>query len=76
MIKTHDALQATDNRATSDLEEAIDLGLGRLPLTEFDRLLLAARREYLAAEGRFLDRDELDRELAGRRGGASLANEE
>ena len=68
--------QTTDDRAASEIEEAIDLGLGSVPLTEFDRLLLAARREYFAAEGRFLDRDELDRELAARRGGASLANEE
>ncbi len=37
-----------------EAEEAISLGLSDSPQTEFDRLLVAARREFFAAEGRFL----------------------
>ncbi|MGH8573787.1 MAG: hypothetical protein ACREX8_14615, partial [Gammaproteobacteria bacterium] len=56
-------------------EEAIALDQDDAPQTELARLLLAARREYLAIEGRFLDGHELDRELAERRGGAAVADE-
>lgn len=58
-----------------EAEEAINLRLTGSPRTELGRLLLAARREFVAVEGRFLDRDELDRELAERRGGASADGE-
>jgi hypothetical protein len=52
-------------------EAAIDVGSSNARRTELGRLLVAARREYLAAEGHFLDRRELARELRERRGGAS-----
>jgi hypothetical protein len=61
--------------AMDEAEMAIDLGQDGSPRTELGRLLLAARREFVAAEGRFLNRDELDRELAERRGGASADGE-
>jgi hypothetical protein len=59
-----------------EAEEVSALGPAGSPQTELGRLLLAARREFVAAEGRFLDRDELDCELAERRGGASAVGEE
>ena len=44
-------------------------------VTDLARLLLAARREFLAAEGQFLDGHEFDRELAERRGVAGVDDE-
>ena len=61
--------------AMGEAEEAIDLGQDGSPRTELGRLLLAARREFVVAEGQFLNRDELDRELAERRGGVSADGE-
>jgi hypothetical protein len=55
-------------------EEVVDLGIGNPPRSELAGLLVAARREFLAAEGHFLDRDELARELAERRAEASALN--
>lgn len=46
--------------------------LGCEPKTELGRFALAARREFLAANGRFLTREELEREIAERRGGIHL----
>lgn len=74
-IKTHEPAPIGGGPAMDEAEEAIDLGQDGAPRTELGRLLLAARREFAAAEGRFLDRDELDRELAERRGGASADGE-
>ena len=54
---------ACDN-SSNDPEE-ISLGLGRSPKTELVQRLLAARREFFAREGRFLDRDEIERERRG-----------
>ena len=54
-----------------ETEEAISLGQRRTPRTDLGQLLLAARREFFAAEGRFLDRDELATEIAERRGGTA-----
>jgi hypothetical protein len=60
----------------ADVEAAIDLGLKRSQRTDLGRLVLAARREFFSAEGRFLDGDELDREVAVRRGGETAASED
>lgn len=54
--------------ATTRAEACVDLDLGITPRTELGRLLLAARRAYFEAEGRFLTREELERELAELRG--------
>ena len=51
-------------------DDGVDLGY--VPRTELGRLALAARREFLAANGRFLTRVELEREIAERRGGTHL----
>lgn len=63
---------------TSDVhesDEATGVWTGAPPDTELGRLLLAARREFFAAEGRFLNREELALELAERRG-VSAADDE
>lgn len=54
-----------------EAEEAITLGMRGEPPNELVRLLIAARREFFAANGRFLDDDELEREIAERRGGVA-----
>jgi hypothetical protein len=70
--KAPDELASGGELGIGEPVESVDPGLGRPPRTELGRLLLAARREFLESEGRFLDRDEFERELAERRGGASL----
>lgn len=50
-------------------------GFGYEPRTELGRLILAARREFLAANGRFLTREELEQELAERRGGSHRSDD-
>ena len=74
-IKTHEPAPIGGGPAMNEAEEAIDLGRPGSPRTELGRLLMAARREFVAVEGRFLNRIELDRELAERRGGASTDRE-
>jgi hypothetical protein len=70
----HRHRESTDREhAKSRDSEEIYLGLGRAPKTELGRLLLAARREFFAREGRFLDRDEIEREVRERRGDLSEA---
>jgi hypothetical protein len=66
--KTRQRKSAEARDITSNDPEEIYLGLGRSPKTELGQLLLAARREFFAREGRFLDRDEIERELHERRG--------
>lgn len=56
--------------------EASAVGLDHAPRTELGRLLLGARREFLAVNGRCLSREELERELAERRGGIAASDEE
>ena len=61
----------TDRPGPTDEDEvaaAIELGREGMTKTELGRLVIAARREFLLAERRFLDRDELEREMAERRG--------
>ncbi len=58
-----------------DLEAEAAVGLERVRHTEFGRLLIAARREFLEAEGQFLSREELEQEIAKRRGGVSWNDE-
>jgi hypothetical protein len=78
-VKRAKPLETTESDgdyAIGEAEDAINLGESEPPPTELDRLLLAARREFFAAEGRFLNRDELARELAERRGGSAAVGEE
>jgi hypothetical protein len=67
--------RAAGKLTAAEAEEAITLGLDEASLTEFGRLLIAARREFFAAEGRFLSREEIEREVAERRGGVSECEE-
>ncbi len=46
--------------------------IGYTPRTEFGRLALAAGREFFARHGRFLSMEEIEREVAERRGGTHL----
>lgn len=78
-MHNHKPLETVAMEAESDvdeIEEAITLGLGRSPQTELERLIVAARREFFAAEGRFLNQDELAREVAERRGGSIALDDE
>ena len=66
-----------DTAASSDVEDAPDElpDVEYVPRTELGRLALAARREYLAAGGRLLSREEIEREVAERRGGTHLLDQ-
>jgi hypothetical protein len=65
------AVDGTDDRA-----DEIDLGVPRDgSRSELLRALGAARREFLAANGRFLTREELEQELAERRGGVDRSDD-
>ena len=57
--------------ATNGARETVELGANGAWRVELERLLQAARREFLVAEGEFLDRAGLEREMSKRRGGAS-----
>jgi hypothetical protein len=69
--KTRDRKSTNTQYTKTEDPEEIYLGLGRSPNTELGRLLIAARREFFAREGRFLDRDEINREVHERRGDQS-----
>ena len=73
-IKTHPALIDRESN-WGEVEATIDLDPERSPRTTLWRLMLAARREFSAAEERFLDDAELDREVAAQHGGASVGSE-
>ena len=60
----------------AELEAAAAEGLDRVRDTELGRLLIAARAEFLREEGRFLTREELEQEIAERKGGVSWDDEE
>lgn len=62
--------------APGNVEDEAARGLEDVCHTELGRLLIAARREFLEAEGRFLTSEELEREIAERRGGVSWDDEE
>ena len=55
---------------------AAAVGFDRVPHTPLGRKLLAARLEFLRTNGRFLTDEELEREIAERRGGVYLADDE
>jgi len=59
-----------------DVDPEYQLDLGEASNTEFGRLAIAARREYFARGGRFLNDEEYARELAERRGGTHLLGDE
>lgn len=71
----HRAVDA-ETATAGDIASDDPAGFGYEPRTEFERLVLAARREFLAANGRFLTREELEQELAERRGGAYRSDDE
>jgi hypothetical protein len=54
-----------------DLAVAREVGFDRVPRTELGRALLEARRQILASGQGFLSWEELEREIAERRGGAA-----
>lgn len=58
-----------------DAQGADTATLDYVPRTELGQLALAARREYIAAGGSFLSRDEIEREVAERRGGTYLLDD-
>lgn len=65
------SIQATSEDApVADRADMIDIGYD--PRTDLGRLALAARREYFAAGGKPLSRDEINEEVARRRGGTHL----
>lgn len=68
--KTSTPAPAQQDREDVDLEYQLDLG--EASNTEFGRLIIAARREYFAAGGHVLSDEELEREIAERRGGTHL----
>jgi hypothetical protein len=67
-------MSETVSQPTTTDEEDCE-GLEHVVRTELGRLALAARREYLAAGGRLLDWDDLEREVRERRGGTHLLDE-
>ena len=67
--------QQTIATTPGDEAEARAVGLDRAPRTELGQLIVAARRAFLDSHGRFLTREELEREIAERRGGV-VANDE
>ncbi|MBA3416819.1 MAG: hypothetical protein H0U10_16485 [Chloroflexia bacterium] len=60
----------------TDLDAAAARGLEDVRHTELGKLLIAARREFLEAEGHFLTPEELEREIAERRGGVRWDDED
>lgn len=70
-----DSVLLEEDPGLLESDEASGVWTGSPPETELKRLLLAARREFFAAEGRFLSREELAQELAERRG-VSAADDE
>jgi hypothetical protein len=58
------------DRKDTSLEDQLDVG--EMSNTHLGRLAIAARREYFAAGGRVLTDEELEREIAERRGGTHL----
>ncbi len=60
----------------TDLDAEAARGLEEVRHTELGKLLIAARREFLEAEGHFLTLEELEREIAERRGGVRWDDED
>jgi len=65
------ASELREDVPTDDLAD-----LGYEPTTQLGRSALAARREYLASGGKPLSREEINREVAERRGGTHLLDDE
>lgn len=66
--RTTEATTAGEHQGDTRRDDAAELEY--VPQSELGRLAIAARREYLAGGGRLLNRDEIQREVAERRGGA------
>ncbi len=73
---------ATAQKNAADYEHGVDMRMVELadfnyvPRTELGRLALAARREYFAAGGRPLSPEEIEQEVAERRGGTHLLDDQ
>lgn len=63
-----DSVEQVDS--PDELTAAMEVGFTTIPRTPVGPALLAARREFLAANGRFLTQEELEREIAERRCGS------
>lgn len=63
-----------DEDEAARIERLVDIGYE--PRTELGRAVIAARREYFAAGGRPLSREEINREVAERRGGTHLLDDQ
>jgi hypothetical protein len=60
-----------------ELQRMIELAdFDYVPRTELGRMAIAARREYFAAGGRPLGPEEIEREVAERRGGTHLLDDQ
>lgn len=75
-MTTKTGTPATVEQDREDKYLEYQLDLGEASNTEFGRLAIAARREYFAAGGRFLNEEEFARELAEWRGGTHLLDNE
>lgn len=69
-------LAVTEDGGRDDAEAVDPAGFGFVPRTELGRLALAARRAYHASEQPWLTREEINREVAERRGGTHLLDDE
>lgn len=74
--KANETVLLEEDSGVRETDEATGIWTGDPPDTELGRLLLAARREFFAAEGRFLTREELDLERAERQGVSAIDDEE
>ena len=63
-----------DEDEAARIERLVDIGY--TPRTELGWAALAARRECFAAGGRTLTREEIEREVAERRGGTHLLDDQ
>lgn len=72
---------AAAQKIAVDQEHGVDTRMVELadfdyvPRTELGRLAIAARREYFAAGGRPLSPEEIEQEVAERRGGTHLLDD-
>ncbi len=71
---TQTSAPANRKRRDSDVDSLAELGYA--PSTDLERLAVAARREYFAAGGRPLSREEIEAEVAERRGGTHLLHDQ
>jgi len=66
----------TSDTSVREHDDASAVELDDVPQTALGRLAVAARREYFASGGHPLSRDEIEREVAERRGGTHLLRDQ